>query len=670
MNPLLTVWTDRYGLPPFSAIEDVHFAPAFDAAFETAKADIAAIADNPEAPNFENTIEMLERSAEQLRNVASVFYSLTGADATPDREALQREISPRMAAHNSDVTSNPKLFARIKAVYETGDLTGQKARVAKLYYEDFSRAGAGLDEADRDRLKSIMQRLASLSTSFGQNVLADERSWFMELEDKDLDGLPASLIEAAQAAAKERAQGNYVITLNRSLIVPFLQFSARRDLRERAFAAWTSRGANGGETDNCAIVGEILQLRQERAQLLGFDSFAEFKLAPEMAKTPSAVRELLMSVWQPAVSQARSDADVLTNMLQNDGINAPLEPWDWRYYAEKRRLEEHDLDDAALKPYFTLDAMLLAAFETAHRLFGLSFSPIDAELYHKDVRAWEVKLGGRHMGLLIGDYFARPSKRSGAWCGRFRPQSRFDGDVRPLVTNVCNFAKAPGGAPTLLTFDDAETLFHEFGHALHHLLSDVDYPAISGTSVSRDFVELPSQLFEHWLSTPEILSKFARHVETNEPLPADIMKRLIAARNFDQGFATVEYVASALVDLDFHCGPPPLDPMVAQTKILKDLGLPHAITMRHATPHFQHVFTGDGYSSGYYSYMWAEVMDADAYRAFEEAGDPFDADTAKKLHDHIYSAGGRDEPEALYTEFRGAMPGVDALLEQRGLAST
>jgi peptidyl-dipeptidase Dcp len=514
-----------------------------------------------------------------------------------------------------------------------------------------------------------MQRLASLGTQFSQNVLADEKSWSMRLEPEDLEGLPDFVVEAAAQAAADRGEAGHVVTLSRSLIVPFLQFSPRRDLREKAFAAWVARGANGGPSDNREIVKETLALREERARLLGYPDFASFKLETEMAKTPEAVRDLLMAVWGPARAQAEADAARLEELMRGEGVNDALAPWDWRYYSAIRQKAEHDLDEAALKPYLQLDRILEAAFDVAGRLFALTFHPIAADLYHPDARAWEVRRGARHMGVFIGDYFARPSKRSGAWCSSFRSQSKLDGEVRPVAVNVCNFAKAPAGQPCLLTFDDARTLFHEMGHALHVLMSDVTYGFISGTSVARDFVELPSQLYEHWLSTPEVLGRHALHAKTGAAMPQELVERLIAARNYDQGFATVEYVASALVDLDFHAGPPPEDPMAAQAATLARIGMPEAIVMRHATPHFAHVFSGDGYSSGYYSYMWSEVMDADAFAAFRETGDVFHPEVAERLARHVYSAGGSAEADALYVAFRGRLPGVEALLEQRGLVA-
>ncbi|MDR5653693.1 M3 family metallopeptidase [Ruixingdingia sedimenti] len=666
-NPLLAPWTTPFALPPFDAIRDADFAPAFDAALAEARANVAAIADNPDAPTYANTIAALELAEETLDRVAGVFYNLAGADSTPAREALQRDLAPRLAAFSSEITMNPALFARIAALWDGRDALGldaEQARVLMLYRRMFLRAGAALQGAAADRMKAVKERLAVLGTTFAQNLLADERDWFMDLAEGDLDGLPDFVIESARAAGAERGRPGAVVTLNRSLIVPFLQFSPRRDLRQRAYAAWAARGANGNDHDNRAIAAEILALRAERAGLLGFPDFASYKLETEMAKTPAAVRDLLMQVWAPARAKAEADAAVLERMLHADGINGALEPWDWRYYSDRRRKAEFDLDEAAVKPYLSLDAMIAAAFDVAHRLFGLDFRPLDVPLYHADARAWEVTRNGRHMAVFVGDYFARPSKRSGAWCSTFRSQRKLGGEVRPVVVNVCNFAK---GAPALLSWDDATTLFHEFGHALHQMLSDVTHGFVSGTSVARDFVELPSQLFEHWLEVPAVLDAHARHWQTGAPMPAGLRDRLLAAATWDQGFATVEYVASALVDLAFHEGPPPADPMARQAEVLAGIGMPPAIRMRHATPHFAHVFSGDGYSAGYYSYMWSEVMDADAFAAFTEAGDPFAPDVAARLERHILSAGGSEEPDTLYTAFRGRMPGVEALLKGRGL---
>ena len=666
-NPLLTTWETPFGLPPFGAIRDEDFAPAFEAALTEARARVTAIAAEPDAPTFQNVIEALELSEEALSRVCGVFYNLVGADSTEAREALQSEMAPKLSAYASEITNNRVLFERIETLWQGREALGlshEQGRVLELYRRMFVRSGAQLDGAEAERLTEVKSRLAVLGTKFSQNVLADEREWFMALSEADLVGLPDFVISAARAAGEEKKAGGPVVTLSRSIIVPFLQFSPRRDLRQKAYEAWGLRGANGGATDNRGVAAETLKLREERAKLLGYDSFAAYKLEPEMAKTPARVRDLLMRVWEPAKRKALGDAAVLEAMMHADGIAGPLEAWDWRYYSEKRRKAEHDLDEAVLKPYLSLEAMLGAMFDCATRLFGLEFKTLDVPLYHPDARAWEVSRKGEHIAVFIGDYFARGSKRSGAWCSDIRGQRRLGGDQRPVVVNVCNFAK---GDPCLLSYDDARTLFHEFGHALHQMLSNVTYGFISGTNVARDFVELPSQLYEHWMEVPEVLEKHARHYETGAPMPADMLKRLLAAGTYDQGFATVEFISSAMVDLAFHEGAAPADPMQKQAEVLEGLGMPRAIRMRHATPHFAHVFSGDGYSSGYYSYMWSEVMDADAFAAFEEAGDPFDPETAARLEKFILSAGGSEEAEVLYTQFRGRMPGVEPLLKGRGL---
>ncbi|AHC99588.1 M3 family metallopeptidase [Leisingera methylohalidivorans] len=668
-NPLLSRWDTPFEIAPFGSISDDDFAPALEQALQAHSAQIDAIANSSEAPGFANVIEALETPCRELEQVLGVFFTVAGADSNSKREELQRAFSPRLAAHFSAVTANKVLYARVKAVWDKRDaldLNQEQQRVLMLTHRGFVRGGAALEgDADR-RMQEIKGRLATLGTEFTQNLLADERGWFMELSEDDLEGLPEFVVSAARAAGEEKGKDGPVVTLSRSLITPFLQFSPRRDLREKAFNAWAARGANGGDTDNRAIAAEILQLREERAKLLGYENFAAYKLETEMAKTPAAVRGLLMDVWGPAKSRAEADAKVLTAMMQADGINGSLEPWDWRYYAAKRRKAEHDLDEAALKPYLQLDRMIEASFTCANRLFGLEFAPLDVPLYHPDCRAWEVTRNGAHVAVFIGDYFARGSKRSGAWCSAMRQQAKFPKTQTPVVINVCNFAK---GDPALLSWDDARTLFHEFGHALHQMLSSVTYESISGTSVARDFVELPSQLYEHWLEVPEVLQEFATHAETGEPMPKDMLEKVLGAANFDMGFQTVEYVASALVDLAFHDGPAVSDPMAKQAEVLEEIGMPRAITMRHATPHFAHVFAGDGYSSGYYSYMWSEVMDADAFAAFEEAGGAFDAERAKALETHILSTGGSVDPAALYMAFRGRLPGVEALLKGRGLTA-
>jgi peptidyl-dipeptidase Dcp len=582
---------------------------------------------------------------------------------------LMREFSPKLAAHGAKISGNKALFQRIETLWNSRDTLGlseEQLMLLKDQYLGFVRSGAALTGKAEARLTEIKSRLSVLCTTFTQNVLADERDWFMELLEDDLEGLPDFLIEAARNAGKEKGVNGPVITTSRSLIAPFLQFSSRRDLREIAKRAWDARGANGGEHDNLAIAQEILTLRQERAELLGYKNFAEFKLETEMAKTPANVRDLLMNVWEPAKSAAERDAKILSAMLHADGINDALQTWDWRYYAEQRRKAEFDLDEAEIKPYFELSNMINASFHVAGRLFGLQFEPIELDLYHPDCKSWRVTRDGADVAVFIGDYFARGSKRSGAWCSAMRSQTNYPNPEIPIVVNVCNFAK---GDPCLLSTDDVRTLFHEFGHALHQMLSNVTYRSLSGTSVARDFVELPSQLYEHWAMLPEILKQFARHVDTDDPISDALIERIGQAATYDMGFSTVEYLASAIVDLEYHTNVPNDDIMAAQSLVLDQIGMPSEITMRHATPHFAHVFAGDGYSAGYYSYMWSEVMDADAFAAFEEIENPFDADLAQKLENTVLSKGGSVEPDILYTQFRGRMPGIDALLRGRGLAT-
>jgi len=663
-NPLLAQWTTRFEIAPFDAIKDDDFEPAFAKAIAAHEAEIAAIADNPDAPTFANTIGALEAAGTDLDKVLSVFFTVAGADSNAAREDLQRKFSPALADHASKISSNKALFARVETLWngrEALELGAEEERVLMLTRRSFVRSGAALEGAEDARMQAIKSRLAVLGTEFTQNLLADEREWKMELAPEDMEGLPQFLIDAATAAGREAGTGP-VITLSRSLATPFLASSPRRDLREKVWRAFTARGA----AKNPQIAKEILALRHERAQLLGYENFAQYKLETEMAKTPDAVRGLLSAVWAPAKARAEADAEMLETMLHADGMNGDLEPWDWHYYAEKRRAAEFDFDEAALKPYLQLDRMIEAAFSCATRLFGLEFAPLDVPLYHPDCRAWEVTRNGTHVAVFIGDYFARGSKRSGAWCSAMRSQAKHPKVQSPVVINVCNFAK---GDPALLSYDDARTLFHEFGHALHQMLSDVTYESISGTSVARDFVELPSQLYEHWLEVPQVLAEFATHAETGEAMPQQMLDKLLGAANFGQGFATVEYVASALVDLEFHDGAAPADPMARQAEILEGIGMPRAIAMRHATPQFAHVFSGDGYSSGYYSYMWSEVMDADAFAAFEEKDDAFDPDLAKALEEHILSKGGSADAGALYEAFRGRLPGVEALLKGRGLAA-
>jgi peptidyl-dipeptidase Dcp len=676
-NPLLENWNTPFDAPPFARFAPGHFRPAFDVALAAHRAEIDGIRDAAEPPSFENVIVAMERAGAQLRRVSSVFFNLASADTSPALQAIEREIAPVLSRHSSSIYLDPKLFARIDALYADRDALGldaEQSRLLERYRLGFVRSGAQLPERQRSRLAEISQRLAELGTAFSQNVLADESSYGLVLDSEDdLAGLPDFARKGAARAASDRGlPGKHVITLSRSSIEPFLHFSARRDLREKAFNAWIMRGQGGGETDNAGIISETIRLRAERAQLLGYESFAHFKLDDSMARTPDAVSDLLAQVWKPARSRALAERDALAGIARSEGQEEAIAPWDWRYWSEKLRMREHALDEAQIKPYFQLENIIAASFHVAERLFGLRFKERhDVPVYHPDVRAWEVtRADGDHVGLFYGDYFARPSKRSGAWASSYRGQRNLDETVRPIIVNVMNFTQVGEGEAALLSFDDARTLFHEFGHALHGLLSNVTYPSLAGTSVARDFVELPSQLYEHWLERPEILERFALHAETGEPMPRELLDRLLAARNFNQGFATVEYCSSAFVDLDFHLLPSAdnVDPLAFERDALARIEMPDEIVMRHRSPHFTHVFSGDGYSAGYYSYLWSEVLDADAFAAFTEAGDPFDPQTARKLHDFIYSAGNLRDPNEAYIAFRGRLPEVGPLLMKRGLA--
>jgi peptidyl-dipeptidase Dcp len=677
-NPLVQAWQTPFETPPFADIKPEHFLPAFEQAFADHTAEIGAIIHDPAAPDFANTITELERAGKLLSKVSAVFYDLVSAHSNPALLEIDNEVSLRMARHWNPIMMNAVLFGRIALLYHNRaslELTPEQLRLLERTYTRFHRAGAGLDEAAKKRMAEINERLAQLGTTFSHHLLGDEQDWFMELGEADLDGLPDSFVAAAKAAAEERGMaGKAIVTLSRSSVEPFLKSSNRRDLREKVYKAFVARGDNGNANDNNALIVEILGLREESARLLGFPTFAAYRLEDSMAKTPEAVRGLLERVWQPARARALRDRDDLQALVAEDGGNFALASWDWRYYAEKLRQRRANFDDAAIKPYLALDNMIEAAFDTAHRLFGVSFSERrDIPVWHPDVRVWEVKdTAGNHKALFYGDYFARPSKRSGAWMTSLREQQKLDGAVAPLIINVCNFSKGAEGQPSLLSPDDARTLFHEFGHGLHGMLSDVTYPSLSGTSVFTDFVELPSQLYEHWQEQPQVLRQFARHYQTGEPLPDDLLKRFLAARKFNQGFATVEFVSSALVDLEFHTQPAAAsrDVRAFERNELEKIGMPAEISMRHRPQQFGHIFSGDHYAAGYYSYMWSEVMDADAFGAFEEAGDIFDSAVAKRLHDDIYSSGGSRDPEDAYIAFRGRQPEPDALLRRRGLLET
>ena len=678
-NPLLGTWSGPYGLPPFAQTGAEHFAPAFGVALKAHRAELDAIAANTAAPTFENTVAAFDKSGRMLARIDQMFYNLASSETSPALQAVEREMAAPMAAHGNAIYMNAELFRRIDRLHGKRaalGLTAEQMRLLERVHLDFVRAGANLAAQAQTRYATIMEKLAELTTQFSQNVLADEAAYRLVLKDEnDLAGLPAFVRASAKQAASERGIDGFVITISRSLVVPFLAFSKNRALRERAYKAWTGRGeglnAGTAKYNNTHIVEQIVALRLEQATLHGYASYADYALSDTMAGTQSAVLGLLMKVWAPAKEKALRECEALLAMARAEDETIEIAPWDWRYYAEKVRQERYDLDDAMLKPYFSLDRMVEAIFDCANRLFGLQFAyKPDIKAYHPDVKVYEVQnADGSLLGVFLHDNFSRSTKRGGAWMSNYRAQSRIDGDVIPIVANNNNFARGAEGKPTLLSFDDARTLFHEFGHGLHGLLSNVQYERLSGTSVLRDFVELPSQLFEHWLSEPEVLKRHARHIETGEPIPDALMARLKAARQFNQGFESVEYTASALVDLALHAqtSTANLDVAKFEAEALQKIGMPKQIQMRHRLPHFGHLFAGASYASQYYVYLWAEVLDADGYDAFVEAGNPFDATTAQRLRKFIYSSGNTLEPTEAYRNFRGRAPLVTPMLKKKGL---
>ena len=673
-NPLLQDWTAPYGLPPFSQMRPEHFAPAFDIAMTAQLAELDAIADNPEAPGFENTVAALDRSGRLFTRIELLFSNLTVSETNPDLQAVQRDLAGPLAAHENTMYLHQGLFARIDALHAKRDTLGldeESLRLLERIHLDFALAGAKLPPHARARYSQITEQLAGLSTTFSQNLLADEAGWLLQLtSQEDFAGLPDSVVSAARGAAEQRglAAGSHAITLSPSLAEPFLTFSARRDLREKVWRARVQRGANGGEHDNRAIAARIIELRQEQAALHGHTSYADYALADRMASDTAAVLDLLTKAWEPAKRKAGEDRELLTQMAKQLGEPTPIAAWDWRFLAEKVRQDKFSLDDAELKPYFALENMVAAMFDCAGRLFGLKFVERHGlDLYHPDVRLWEVRdRGDALVGIFMGDNFARPSKRSGAWMSIFRSQSGFEGGTLPIVINNNNFAKAQ---PTLLSFDDVRTLFHEFGHGLHGLLSQVKYERLAGTRVLRDFVELPSQLFENWALEPQILERHARHHETGHAMPPALLDKLDAARRFNQAWATVQYTGPALIDMALHSLPAGSKVDIAQFEAqqIEALGIPEDIGQRHHLPHFQHLFAGSGYAAGYYVYMWAEVLEADAFNAFAEAGDPFHAGTAQRLLSNVYSAGSKRAPAQSFRAFRGRDPVVEPMLAKRGL---
>ena len=687
-NPLLQPWNTPHGLPPFQRFEAAHFEPAMRQAMTAQLAELNAIAGQAAAPSFDNTVAALDRSGALLAKVASVFYNLTSSAASPALQAVQRDMAAPMAAHSSAIYQDAALFARIDQLHSRRHGLGlqpEQLRLLERTQLDFERAGARLVSPQRERFAQVMETLAQLTTRFAQNVLREESTWMLPLpDDAALAGLPDDLRQATAQAASERGQTGHVVTLARSLVVPFLTHSTRADLRQQAWQAWTSRGEAPGDTDNRELARQILRLRHEQATLLGHACFADHALADTMAGKQAAVQGLLHEVWPRALAAVERERAELQQAVQAAGLPpAPIEAWDWRYWAEQVKRQRYAVDDAEVKPYFPLESVVQAAFDCAQRLFGVRFERrADLPVYHPDVVAYEMRdASGAVAGIFLQDNFARPQKRSGAWMSSLRAQTRnlTAGSVLqaapaasqlPVIMNNNNFAKGAPGAPTLLSLDDARTLFHEFGHGLHGLLSNVTYQRLAGTQVLRDFVELPSQLFEHWITEPEVLQRHARHWQTGQPIPADLVQRLHRARQFGQGYETVRYTASALVDMAVHAmteAEPPADLCAFEAELLQQLGLPHGVGLNHRLVHFQHLFASSGYAAGYYVYLWAEVLDADGYEAFVEAGDPFAPAVAARLKQHIYSAGNSVEPQATYRAFRGRAATVQPLLRKRGL---
>jgi len=673
-NPLLADWLTAYGLPPFDRVRPEYFEGAFEVAMAAQRAELDAIANHSERPTFANTMAALDQCGRLYNRIELLFSNLTYSETSPALQAVQRTMAPRLAAHENALYMHAALFARVDGLYRQRQqlaLAPQDLRLLERVHLDFVRAGAQLDGEARQRYGAVVQELAAHCTTFSQNVLADENSFLLELKtESDLAGLPEFMREATRAAAAQRGLGenSHALTLSPSLTEPFLSFSARRDLRETVWRERSLRGAHEGATDNRPVAARIMALRQEQAQLLGYANYADYELVDRMAGSTTAVLNLLGQAWEPAKAKAEEGRITLTAMARSLGEPTPIEAWDWRYLAEKVRARQFDLDDAELKPYFTLDNMIGAMFDCAHRLFGLHFvEQHGLALYHPDVRAWEVqRADGTAVGLFLGDNFARPSKRSGAWMSIFRSQSEHQGGTLPIVINNNNFAKA---SPTLLSFEDVKTLFHEFGHGLHGLLSQVRHERLAGTNVLRDYVELPSQLFENWALEREVLQRHARHFQTGEVLPAALLDKLHAARRFNQAWATLMYTGPALIDMALHSLPngTTVDIAEFEAEQCRLLGVPQDIGLRHHLSHFQHLFAGSGYAAGYYVYMWAEVLEADAYQAFSETGNAFDESTARRLLQHIYSAGNSQEPAQAFRNFRGRDPQVEAMLRKRGL---
>lgn len=676
-NLLLADWKGPHGgTPPFEGVPVALFRPALEAGMAENLAEIDKIAKDPAAPTFENTIVALERAGSRHDRVTTVYGVWSSTMSSPEFQSVQREMAPKLAAFNDKITQNEALFKRIEAVYNSPDkkkLTPEQQRLSWLYYTNFVRAGARLDAQSKARLSEINQKLAGLYTNFNQHLLSDENDLFLVFKsEEELAGLPQSLRDsAAQAAkAKKQPEGTWVILNTRSSVDPFLTYSDRRDLREKVWKMFINRGDNADKNDNNAIITEVLQLRAERAKLLGYQTHAHWRLENAMAKTPERAMQLMEAVWKPAVARVHEEVADMQALADKEGAKIKIEPWDYRYYMEKVRKAKYDLDQNEVKQYLQLEKLREGIFWVAGELFNFKFEPAPSvPVYHPDVRVWQVsdKTSGKHIGYWFFDPYAREGKRSGAWMNAYRRQRRMDGEVTTIVSNNSNFVKGKPGEPVLVSWDDATTMFHEFGHALHGLSSNVTYPSLAGTAVSRDYVEFPSQLLEHWLSTPEVLQRFALHYQTGKPIPQALVDKLKRSETFNEGFATTEYLSSALVDMKLHlAGAQKIDPDAFEKQTLADLGMPNELVMRHRTPQFGHVFASDGYSAGYYSYLWSDVLTADAFGAFTEGGGPYDKKVAERLRKFIFSTGNTVDPAEAYRSFRGRDPRVEALMRKRG----
>lgn len=674
-SPFFKEWNTPFQTPPFEEIKIDHYLPAFEEGIRLQKAEVDAIINNTEKPTFVNTIEAMEKSGKLLTKVSNVYYNLNSANTNDEMQKIAKTIAPMLSKHNDDINLNEKLFAKVNALHnERGilNLSIEQNTVLKNYYNDFIRGGANLNDEQKDKFRKINEELSLLSLKFGENLLKETNSVGLIIENKvDLAGLPESVIQSAFELGKAKGyEGKWVFTLQKPSFIPFLQYSEKRNLREVIFKAYINRGNNNNDFDNKKILSRIAALRVERANLLGYKSHADFVLEKNMAKNPQAVYKFLNDLWLPALNRAKVEIDDMQKIIYNEGNNFKLEAWDWWYYAEKVKKEKYDLDEEMLRPYFKLENVLQGVFDVASKLYGIQFiERNDVPTYHPDVKVFEVKeTSGKHIAILFTDYFPRDSKRSGAWMDELRKQSNIGNDfITSVIVNVGNFSKPTADKPSLLSLDEVSTLFHEFGHALHGLLSNSVYPSVSGTSVPRDFVELCSQIMENWAFAPEVLKIYARHYQTNEPMPEEMIKKIENSQLFNQGFETVEYLAASFLDMDWHTLTvlQEKDVINFENESLGKIGLIPEIKSRYQSTNFQHVFSG-GYSSGYYSYIWAAVLDADAFEAFEENG-LFDQATALSFRKNILEKGGSEDPMELYKRFRGREPKVDALLKRRGL---